>query len=258
MMTQQLFGQLLGLAAAICIGLLLRALLPQGLRKWMRNTIIVTVVIGLGLLAVYIVHSWNRMGYSMSGRTKSTEIVHIKLDGKVPLYIPKAYLTKRREWKGGDQDVLRIEAMLPDMKPVTLASKANENDRIWISLTSVLQQGHSSMVDEIKRLKPYIENTGFGIGKLSERYYPDKKAGKVSGSAYFQSKDHFLVVIDNWRHIRMACEKPAYKCQAYTTFDDILGSYIVDRSYIPERWKEVDDKVITLIKSFRKNPEQEK
>lgn len=81
------------------------------------------------------------MGDQMSGKTRDTKIVHIKLDGKVPLYVPKAYLTSHREWKGGDQDVISIKAMLPDMQPASLNPENNEEEGVSITLNSAIEGG---------------------------------------------------------------------------------------------------------------------
>lgn len=196
------------------------------------------------------------MGDQMSGKTRDTKIVHIKLDGKVPLYVPKAYLTSHREWKGGDQDVISIKAMLPDMQPASLNPENNEEEGVSITLNSAIEGGRSDILEDIQHLQPYLEDTGFGIDKLLPNFYEDKKSGKTNVSGYVPYHDHYFSVIDGNRHVWFSCEKAAPRCRAYTAFDDISGSYSVSRHYIPDRWKGVDEKIVGLIESFRQSPSE--
>ena len=222
--------------------------------KWLGIAIVVMIAIFMS----YLMYIWGKMGYQMSGKTTDTEIVHIKLDGKVPLYIPKAYLTSPRAWKGGDQDVISMKALLPDMQPASLNPENIEEERVSITFYSAIEGGRSDMVGEIQRLKPYLEDTGFGIDKLLPTFYEDKKAGKISIAGYAAHSDHYLAVIEGDRYIWWRCEKKAPRCGAYTTFDDILGYYSVSRAYIPDNWKEIDGQIVGLIESFRQKPAQKK
>lgn len=59
------------------------------------------------------------------------------------------------------------------------------------------------------------------------------------------------------RLIKIACLSDTSVCHVKTDFDEyVSGRYSVGANHIPDRWKEVDDKVVALVRSFRKSPEK--
>jgi len=224
--------------------------------KWMGTAIVVLVAIFVS----YVIYMSEKVSYPMPAYNKDTDIVHIKLDGKVPLYIPKAYLTSRRTWKGGDQEMVDIDAMLPDMQPVSLVPKIFEEERLYINLDGGYDDRWVFYTQDAEvqyeRLSPYLDDIGFGLKKLNDSYYVAKSEGKVGSMAFFKNNDYYLARFSDGHRIRIICDKTAPRCTAHADLDRrISGSYIVDRKYIPERWEEVHAKVVALTHSFYQKPE---
>lgn len=226
--------------------------------KWMGTIIVVLVAI----FASYLIYMAGKVSYpTKSSYTTDTEIVHIQLDGKVPLDIPKAYLTSRRTWKGGEQEMVDVDAMLPDMQAVSLAAEIPEEERLYINLEGGYDDRRvfytQNAETQYKKLIPYLDDIGFGLKKLNDSYYAANSEGLVGSMAFSKHWDYYLVRFPDGRRIRISCGKTAPRCRVSKDFDGrISGSYSVHRKYIPVRWKEVDDKVTHLIQSFRQNPAQ--
>lgn len=222
-------------------------------KSLLSNLRLVVVLVALcALCAIYVVQ---KTGYRKGADPLNEDISYIKLDGKITLSIPKDYLTDREARRGGDVDIVRIRARLPNLEAAPVRREGYEQDLVFISLQTALDVVEPLTVEG---LQPYLDETGFGISKLNDSYYEARAEGKIYTPAFSKYNEYFLAYFADGRHARIVCEKKIPRCTVYTRFDDIFGTYMMDRSYVPEKWKEVDDKVLELIGNFRRILKQEK
>lgn len=192
--------------------------------------------------------------FTLRSHSSSMEPVDIMLDGKVHLRIPKAYLVKVQNWIGGDQDSVYVEAVLPDLRPVKPGEILKIDQglvvSIWLNdpIGSVGLRNKSKKIDQ---LKSYCENENFKICKLSDDYFDAYKSGKAPSMGFARYNNYYITARDR-RYIIIQCEKRNIGlCSNTTNFGlGMTSQYFFDRAFIPQKWKEIDDKVSRLIEQF--------
>ncbi len=209
-------------------------------------------------MAVLICYYFLKM-YGISGirsHTDSMEPVHIKLNGKIPLTIPKAYLDHVSSWSGGDQEIVSIVAMLPDLKPKQGHESIDNEKVVYITLNfgaSRSRDFQDSRMTEMRALKDYLIPTTFNLEQLDPRYFKDRSSKNLPGFFYqdragTKEQQYYFGVVDGWRTVEYMC---LVTCSTSTYFSPhIVGHYIMPADVMPDRWQEVDKKIVTLVNSF--------
>lgn len=234
---------------------LIKHFVPHGKKKWAWLGLVFAII---AFFYVQVSDVWNKSGYGLvgTGYTNSMEPVDVMLDGEVRMRIPKAYLANKRNWTGGNQELVNIEAVLPDLTPRSLApyDSIKERDIVYIDLLSGLKvlPSQSLASKEYEIVKKYLISSSYGVSKVDEKIFEDKKNNLVHGIHYFSHNDYYFLTEGIGRNARIQCEKgEGGNCQAYTTFGGkISGSYSASEYLLPKQWKDVDDKVVKLINSF--------
>lgn len=222
--------------------------------------------VALLMLAVFImlggtslIASAQGIPFMLKGHTTSMEPVDIVLrdkNGEVSLRIPKAYLVKVKNWFGGEQDSVFMQAVLPDLRPV----QKEDLDRtkslppiisIWLDGYAG-EKGDKYVLSELKELAPYCVPTKYNLCMLSDAYFEASEIpGKVPPMGFGPGDDHYFTTKGK-RYILIACEKKnAISCKNRTNpVPRISGRYSFDSAMFPEKWEEIDDKVNKLIEKF--------
>jgi hypothetical protein len=189
--------------------------------------------------------------FFVTSRSSSMEPVDIMLDGKVHLRIPKAYLVRVKNWFGGDQDAVYMEALLPDLRPLkpgeirTIDTKLLVN--IWLN-DPFNEKSQEHWFSKIKKMKPYVTPIDSDFSKVSDSYFAADKKSIVlfpyEDSYIFAKKPYFAII---------RCEKKGeyVKCRATKNFSGkVIGTYSFSKDLMPEKWRETDSKVSELIDKF--------
>ena len=167
--------------------------------------------------------------------------------------IPKAYITDRTNWPGGEQAFIEMSAALylraPDMPPFAVAGDPRgdwprPDDEIHISLVPT---GHFA-VDEIWRNDklPIYKPSG-SRGELT--IYHDTRTNEPD------PYDHIFAPAAQGAHdLYFDCaayaENKFVKCTGSANFsEDIALDYMFDAKYLA-RWREIDARVRRLVASF--------
>ena len=167
--------------------------------------------------------------------------------------IPKAYITDKTNWPGGEQDFIEIEAALywdsPDMPPFAIAGDPRgpgpkPDDEINIALTPTGEFSNDSLWTEYV-LKDYAPAGTRGDLTVYHDINPRSSS----------SVDHVFAPTVQAEHvIYFECAVNAgdvlANCEADVNFsEDIALKYIFDSKYL-DRWREIDARVRRLVGSF--------
>jgi hypothetical protein len=167
--------------------------------------------------------------------------------------IPKAYITDRIDWQGGEQPFIDIEAALywnsPDMPPFAIAGDPRSrgqrpDDEIYIDL----RPSAHFFTDELWRKDKLRTFAPIGTqGDLT--VYHDVNPRSES------SMDHVFAPTIQAEHIiyfdcGVGMGDVLVRCAANADFsENIWLEYIFDSKYL-ERWREIDARVRRLVASF--------
>lgn len=181
--------------------------------------------------------------------TTSTNIVQIEI-GDHAFAIPRAYIWYRPNWKGGKQDGLLMEALLPDFERRTPENKAEFETPGW---------------DREVRFSLHHRSEGFSTEKgflnlrsndyLVTRSVPDYG----NGWEYFREsegnfKEYFVRQSEDGSYHVMACVLPKIRpfpsCEGKFDFaKSIEGNITFHRRYLGD-WEEIESKAVQLLRSF--------
>lgn len=217
----------------------------------------------LGWGAVFIVVVFTLYACQMNRRiwgpgssyTTNMEPVEITLQNSpAVLRIPKAYLTFRENWKGGEQEFVVVEFTYPDMAPTKRNKRAELQFSVKLKGTS--DSTKHGLIKDIADGKAWLEPTGFGLDRLSAGYHEDRKVDKAPRlpmaspgpyNSYYSA--------ENGRYVAMDCERKR-TCSVYTSFSrHLTGNYYISSKYVPEQWKEIDGNIVQFIRSLEVLPE---
>lgn len=226
-------------------------------------------------------------------RSSSMELVDIALDNDVTrktlrLRVPKAYMVRAENWRGGKQRYITIETQLPDMKPAPAfpkiegapGSKEQEDSirRFKNGVTLDLWSGNAN-VDVAKRnILARLSNERRRVGAPTK--YMEKSSGieglrrfdewacrqaestttnKTAGREQEDCRDwfyeHYFGVTDGayFYAICPVWDKPTLGfrlgCQVKSTFRTHGLDYGLRYSEL-HRWREFDGKIRELLDSF--------
>jgi hypothetical protein len=189
-----------------------------------------------------------------NGQTTDMDSVDIRLSGQggsVSLRIPKAYLDWKKNWDGGDQDFISMEASLPDMVPLTRDPRpvVKSKDRVLITLDWSYNFGIGRSIDQrVERDLSVVHSDGDLIW-LRAHDFKDRQ-GNLRPSV--DEEDYALHEKDP--KVLLSCLPykfgPDVGCHISTDITDrVRANYIIRRSEL-YRWKEIDSRVRALIQSF--------
>lgn len=180
--------------------------------------------------------------------TTSTNIVQIEI-GNHAFAIPRAYIWYRPNWKGGKQDGLLMEALLPDFERRTSENRSEFETPGWDREVKI--NLHHRPAFSTKRLFLNLRSNDYIVSKPTPEY--------EEGWQYFREnrgnrKEYFVRQSDDGRYHVMACFLPDIvpfpSCKAEFDFaKDLTGSFSFDRERL-KSWEELEAKVIRLLRSF--------
>jgi hypothetical protein len=240
------------------------------------------IVVALALVMLFLWYG-RRMSEAIlpgmnSARTTSMEPADLLLrdpddETELRLRIPKAYMTRAENWRGGAQQFIWIETALPQLQPAAAASSLNngvyitlQNERAdwagdsarerWLKTYSVDRHSGSYVAYEL------VNQDEFGLTfyKSLACRPPEPAGANAVAEPQWQCHDsHREYYVSNEGdpvvHISCHAENTSgaglerVGCQARTSFRGFTLSYVF-RSTELSRWQEFDSAVRRLLGNF--------
>jgi hypothetical protein len=219
---------------------------------WLIPLGIFLVILALcGMLMLYYLRP-SPAAFRDNGPTAASTIVALSVRG-VPLHVPANYLESRSARGGGDQDVVGLIALLPDMRGYAADDAALFSGNAADSpLLHLAIRGDTNGLDPASRLAriymPYIVDPKGAPGPFGLTRY-----GFRSDSGY--GRDDLLVGGGN-PMLLLLCERPAQdlpspNCLAIDRpiAHNVNLSYRFKRAQLA-RWQQINDGVNKLVAGF--------
>lgn len=229
------------------------------------NAIVVVVLVLLwashDYLAAYV---FQRVTYSSnSGFSTDMQPVELTLYDKstqaqLDLRVPKAYLTDARNWRGGKQQQVEIQAMLADMRPRALVEQedgATGNARRDV-LREMVYIALEPGIYEDSPAEALLRTSGH-TSRQSDQYglqrYRDVECTGRSDDCRVIGYDEVFLGSDAPEKVYIRCARPDIVrdggCYASTIFRSRLLRYTFQRSKLPQ-WRDIDGRARKLLEGF--------
>ncbi|MBL8712812.1 MAG: hypothetical protein JNM12_07920 [Alphaproteobacteria bacterium] len=214
----------------------------------MKLAAIFTSIILLGLWALYVSGLPKMTGPGMAV-TSEMMTVSLSLPNGIRLNIPKAYLVKVDNWRGGEQNYINIDADVSDMKPIDAARQYAPDEIIQIRLKSMSSKEFDNWIAKVQTLSLYFEPSQYGLMKVKEDYF--KKENIDFPGSYPPREDVYYSRMQG-RFVKVSCRTVPLEvnCVVDTNFGLVKASYIIGRNHIPKSWQAIDSKVEKLMTTF--------
>lgn len=266
--------------------------------RGLRHSVVAVSMIVVLILVILLLWFGRRMSEAIlpgmnSARTTSMEPVALILrdsedNQELRLRVPKAYLTKAQNWRGGSQRFIWIETALPALNPTPAVSTpprpdspeysrwlADSDGGIYIVIENAYSRLPASVVRE-RWLKNYavdrnsranvayelISDHEFGLaGYRSLACHPrapstDQPVGEQEWQCQ-KGDSEYYVSNEGDPPVHIVCHldgatgiwQARRGCQVYTSFGGFTLRYIFRRTQL-SRWQEFDSGVRKLLESF--------
>lgn len=213
----------------------------------MRFAVLFTLI----LFVLWMLHFAGLPKMFSPGMAISTDMtpVEIFLKNGAHLRIPKAYLVNVKNWKGGEQELLVIHAVLPELRPRKPEEEVDRKNMVFLHLDGMTDQNMNFWMKMGSDYTPYFLPSDSELKKLDDGYFK-KKELTVKGS-YPPHEDIYWLQNED-RFVRVSCKTspPSPTCNVYTNFELLKVSYYINKSHIPQNWALLDGKIMQLLRSF--------
>lgn len=221
----------------------------------MKKTFSISVIVLFSFLAAY--GFWEKRIQS----NETTDMTPVRFDlvatdatGKkhgVKLAIPKAYLEKKKDKKGGEVGILTLKTEIHELKPWTVAYKQHPDYDYKDGMLVVIQHGYFKRNDTRSSIvifsdKAIPENPVFlgykhlittpSTGTIRDIYIPDTNS--FSDSRFIECTSYKYG------------ESVGCKIMVFSHKLNLNLSYIISRDHF-DQWRAIDKKVIEFVNSLK-------